>query len=68
MTHNADPLEPAEDDARGWREFARRLQQRLRRQEEEIARLRAIVKRKESVEVGQPVPSIAKARKPRPKY
>jgi hypothetical protein len=50
-------------DARHWRERAERLGPMLRDRDDEIARLRAELKRKEAVEVSKPVPSIVRARR-----
>jgi hypothetical protein len=68
MLPEENPLEPAEDDARGWRELARRRKSMLRDREEEIAWLRDALKRKEAVAAGEPLPTIVKARPPKKRW
>jgi hypothetical protein len=68
MAREENPLEPAEDDARGWRELARRRKFMLRAQEEELAWLRDALKRKEAVAAGEPLPRIVRARPPKKRW
>jgi hypothetical protein len=42
--------------------------QRAGRAEEEVVQLRAVLKQKEAIEAGKPVPMIVRARKPKLRY
>jgi hypothetical protein len=55
------PPEDPEAAVRFWRDRATKL-------EAEVAELKAALARKEAFEAGEPVPSIVRARKPKPRW